>query len=113
VQVTKFSLATSFSSAIVGYLIISGPVLANRLLRLRPLRFIGKISYGLYVFHPTVFSFVLLHLRYLPTVAQLLACFGATFLVAIISWYGYEVWFIRLKDKLAPERSRQLSPVAA
>src|SRR5438552_14612309 len=65
VQVTKFSLATSFYAAIVGYLIISGPVLANRLLRLRPLRFIGKISYGLYVFHPTVFSFVLLHLRYL------------------------------------------------
>jgi peptidoglycan/LPS O-acetylase OafA/YrhL len=113
VQVTKFSLATSFYAAVVGYLIINGPILANRLLRLSPLRFIGKISYGLYVFHPAIFTFVLLRVRSLSTVVQLLACFGATFLVSIISWYGYEVWFIRLKDKLAPERSRQSLPVAA
>jgi peptidoglycan/LPS O-acetylase OafA/YrhL len=113
VQVTKFSLATFFYAAVVGYLIISGRILANRLLRLRPLRFIGKVSYGLYVFHPIVFAVVLPRVRSLSAVVQLLACFGATFLVAMISWYGYEVWFIRLKDKLAPERSKQSLPVAA
>lgn len=113
VQVTKFSLATSFYAAIVGYLIISGPIPANRLLRLRPLRFVGKVSYGLYVFHPIVFSYVLPRVNRLPISVQLVACFGGTFLVAVLSWYGYESWFIRLKDKLASERKKRPSPIAA
>lgn len=102
-EATKFALATSFYAAVVGYLLISGPTLANRLLRLKPLRFIGKVSYGLYVFHPAIFTFVLARVHPMPLGIQLLACFGATLLVAVVSWYGYESWFIRLKDKLAPE----------
>jgi peptidoglycan/LPS O-acetylase OafA/YrhL len=113
VQITKFSLATSFYAGVVGYLIIGGPIFANRLLRLSPLRFTGKVSYGLYVFHPIVFLYVLPRVDRFPTFIQLMACFGATFLVATLSWYGYESWFIRLKEKFATERKAEPSTIAA
>lgn len=106
-EASKFTLVTALYASVVGYLLISGPILANRILRLKPLRFIGKVSYGLYVFHPAVFLFLLPRVRQMSVELQVLICFGATLLVAVISWYGYESWFIRLKEKFAPERAVQ------
>jgi peptidoglycan/LPS O-acetylase OafA/YrhL len=103
-EVVKFSLATSFYAAVVGYVIVSGSSLTSRLLALKPLRFIGKVSYGLYVFHPFLFAYLIPRMRQYPTVVQLLACFTVSLAASVISWYCYETWFIRLKDKLAPER---------
>ncbi len=109
-EASKFTLVTSFYASAVGYLLISGPTLTSRMLCWKPLRYVGKVSYGLYVLHPIVFHFVMPRVHNLPVGLQLLACFGATLLVATISWYGYESWFIRLKDKLAPERRERMIP---
>jgi peptidoglycan/LPS O-acetylase OafA/YrhL len=103
-QVVELSLTSSFYAAVVGYVVINGSAWFNGLLALKPLRFIGRVSYGLYVFHPFVFSYVLPRVHQLSSVVQLLACSGATLAVSTLSWYGYERWFIRLKGKLAPER---------
>jgi peptidoglycan/LPS O-acetylase OafA/YrhL len=106
VQITKFSLSTFFYAGAVGYLVISGPHPVNRFLSTAPMRFIGRISYGLYVFHPVVFDFVLVRTYSVNVVIRFVACFAAVFVVSLISWYAYESQFIRLKDKLAPERKK-------
>ena len=109
-EVVKFSLATCCFAAVVGYVVISGSPLFNRLLSLPPLRFVGKVSYGLYVYHPFLFAYLLPHLGRHSASAQFSVCFAALLAVSTLSWYGYEVWFIRLKNKLAPERKS--SPVS-
>ena len=110
-EAVKFSLATSLYAAFVGYIIVGGSTLTNRLLSAPPLRFIGRVSYGLYVYHLVVFSFMLSPNRHLSLGLQFIGCFGGTFLVAVLSWYGYESWFIRLKNKVAPERKSTYSYV--
>ncbi len=112
-QITKFTFTTCFYSSVVGYLVVSGPILANRFLRSGPMRFIGKISYGLYVFHPAIFSFLLLRMQRTPTWIQLMTCFAATFAVSLCSWQLYESRFVRLKDKFAPERKEFPAAMAA
>jgi peptidoglycan/LPS O-acetylase OafA/YrhL len=57
-EVAKFSLATGVYAAVVGYVITSGSRPIVRALAWKPLRFIGKVSYGLYVFHPLCFLFL-------------------------------------------------------
>jgi len=77
-----------------------------------PLRWFGKYSYGVYVYHylfPDLNSyirkFVLVHTGSVPLSAMaFIASFfiiGSTF--ALISYHGFEKHFLRLKDVLAPE----------
>lgn len=62
-----------------------------------------RYSYGLYVFHPLVEAVV--KARWptgyggLRSGAVVLA---GSFAVAYLSYHGYEKWFLRLKDRLAP-----------
>jgi peptidoglycan/LPS O-acetylase OafA/YrhL len=88
----------------IGYLVSSGPTALCRILSLRPLRFVGRISYGLYVFHPALFLFVLTRTRSRQLPLQIAECVVATFIVSLVSWYGFEKPFLQLKDRLAPER---------
>jgi peptidoglycan/LPS O-acetylase OafA/YrhL len=64
-----------------------------------PLRFMGKYSYGAYVYHPFVMGLVGSHLhRYPQSVPLGIAVMTATtFAVAWASWQVYERPFIRLK----------------
>ena len=104
-EVTKFTLTTMFYAGGVGYLVSGGRSPLNRLLRTWPMRAVGRISYGLYIFHPTLFQMVFDHLPRLRTGGQLVACLLLTLVVSLASWYGLERPFLRLKDRLAPERS--------
>jgi len=106
VQITKLSLGTGFYAAAVGYAVVCGLGSCQRLLSLPPMRFAGRISYGLYVFHPAVFAFVLARTPGWRTPVQLVLCLAAVLAVSLLSWYGMESPFLRLKDKLAPERAR-------
>ena len=112
-EVFKFTLASCLYAATVGYVVVSGSSISNRLLSIKPLRFVGKVSYGLYVFHPYVFSYLLPRVRQYSTAVQFLACFAASLAVSTMSWYGYERWFIQLKNKFAPERKTAPTPLPA
>lgn len=80
------------------------------------LQFLGKISYGLYVYHllwwraaKPLYGFLSHHLH-----SQVLSGIGiyavfltGTILFSYISYRFYEMPFLRLKDKLAPAKTRQ------
>ncbi len=78
-----------------------------RLLNLRPLRRLGQISYGFYVFHD-MFHIFFVHLVYrritagnrAPDVIALLA-FLTTLLLAWLSYKYFESPFLRLKSRFA------------
>ena len=112
-QTLKFTvLAVAYTSAI-GLLLASETSWLTRCLGSSPLRFIGRISYGLYVFHPFAFEFAINHLRDQKQWVAAVAAVALSFLCSLISWYGMESWFIALKDKLAPSRSRFPASVPA
>ena len=82
----------------------------------RLLRFFGKYSYGLYVFHYPLIPVLIL---FFP-MERITACFGSVFLgkiayiaaaiaaslvLAMLSWHLYEKHFLKLKDVLASRRA--------
>jgi peptidoglycan/LPS O-acetylase OafA/YrhL len=88
----------------------------TRWLRLRPVQYVGKISYGIYLLHMpvrTVVEFVWHALGWnLPSDALLK--FGAVFVLSIasasVSWYFLERPLLRLKDRWAPVVSPARKP---
>lgn len=99
VQVIKYLLLAVLYFQVIGALICSkdGSVL-NKIFTWRPLLFTGKISYGLYVYHPIVFYFYFLQAGKGSYLIGLLASFLISFLVSSISYYCYESHFLRLKQ---------------
>jgi peptidoglycan/LPS O-acetylase OafA/YrhL len=77
-----------------------------RMLSLAPMVWIGRISYGLYVFHYPVFHIVAAH----TTSARVdgysawinVVQFAVTFAVATLSFYFWEKPFLRLKGSVKP-----------
>lgn len=73
--------------------------------------FLGKISYGIYVYHPLVVFILSKYVRYLDINRQLevvlifSAVIGVTILISHFSYEYYEKCFIRLKTRLAIVKS--------
>jgi peptidoglycan/LPS O-acetylase OafA/YrhL len=67
-----------------------------------PLTYLGKISYGLYVYHFGTIALIGLWFpdMKLKDLAALLVTVG----LATISYYGFERHFINLKDRIAPKK---------
>ncbi len=100
---TKYSLLATAYAGVIGYLICCPGARISRLLSIRPMRYVGRISYGLYVWHPFVFSLTYRWLRAYSVLTRGLVAFVLAFATAYVSWYGYERHFLKLKDRLAPE----------
>ncbi len=108
----KYLIITGFYACVVATQLVGSGSLMSKFLRVRWLRFIGRISYGLYVFHPAVFGFCLKHSDALPTWLRVIIAITAAFAISVVSWYGFERHFIKLKDRWAPEpRSTPQAPV--
>jgi peptidoglycan/LPS O-acetylase OafA/YrhL len=100
-----------FQFAAVIAMIWFGPtdVLA-RALAWRPAVFIGRISYGVYLYHMAchylVWHVIFVHLglpsRYTPYSVQFATFVAFSVGIATISYYGFERPFLRLKDRLRP-----------
>jgi peptidoglycan/LPS O-acetylase OafA/YrhL len=103
VQATKTSMGVGVYVAFVGLVLVTSNSTLHRFLRSAVMRLTGRISYGLYVFNPIVFTFLPPRMGHLPVLLKAVASFAAVFAIAWVSWYGYERRFIEWKDKLAPE----------
>lgn len=99
-EITGQSLLGIFFFSIIGVLIfLSEDNLINRFLASKILRFFGKISYGIYVWHVLI---IMILDRYLITgflVVDIMLPLVLTILVAHLSYRYYEDIFLRLKDK--------------
>lgn len=78
------------NGAVEGFGGPAGRVLANR-----HVRFLGRISYGIYLYHFLVLWAVMTYLPDIPTIAQngpvrFLLCGSLTIIVAILSWFLLE-----------------------
>jgi peptidoglycan/LPS O-acetylase OafA/YrhL len=78
------------TALLIARLVTSDRALLSRALRLPPLPFIGRISYGLYLWHLPLFALIA------SDVLQLVATFAA----AVASYYVVELPFLRRKQRL-------------
>ncbi|MEH1836075.1 MAG: acyltransferase [Nostoc sp.] len=97
VQIIKPTIIAVFYFCVVAYLSIQNPQnLMSRIVKNRFLVFTGKISYGLYVFHPLIYSFTETN-DYIHPINKLLISFSLTYLVAYIIYEKYEKLFLNFK----------------
>jgi peptidoglycan/LPS O-acetylase OafA/YrhL len=78
--------------------------LVGAFLRWPPLRYVGKISYGLYMLHPFVFGYIALKMK---GPAGLAIALLMSFAAAILSWHFMETPILRLKSKLTGTHRNQ------
>jgi peptidoglycan/LPS O-acetylase OafA/YrhL len=98
---------------------------AQRVFENRTLRFLGKYSYGIYIFHYSMIGFFEIPLRaffnaHLPSkgLSLLLEAFvvgGSSVVLAVLSYHLFEVHFLRLKryfsyDRAIPDAPASQSP---
>ena len=102
VQAVKFSSTTMLYASVVGLVIATRVPMLHAFLRLPAMRAVGRVSYGMYVFHPAMFLWLPPHLGHMPRLAGEAICFGAVYLVAAASFYSMESHFIALKNRLVP-----------
>jgi peptidoglycan/LPS O-acetylase OafA/YrhL len=117
-QLASTSLSSFGCACLVLWLILSRGSRYTRVLRIAPLLYIGKISYGLYLLHQLsprglrLMGRLGLHLNPngLPRFAVLL---GMSLAMASVSWYVLERPLLSLKDRLAPSRAQNQTVAAS
>lgn len=106
-QVVKLSLIPAFYFALIGFCLVDP--LARPLTKLFSigwLRWLGAISYGLYVFHPTCFRIVREFVAPSSFFADIALSFGLTITIAYLSFRYFESPILRLKHRFRYEMQR-------
>lgn len=102
-------LASVLGALVIVYL-LDGARAAARLAGWQPLVGVGRISYGLYLWHFPVFIVLRPHLQWLPFPLRASILIAVSLGVASAAYFGVERYFLRLKDRMVP---RQQSDPAA
>lgn len=84
-----------------GYALLFCPLMrfaqSFKLLAAAPLRYIGKISYGLYIWH--MLAIAIAHRIPVPAIAQDIFAVLLSFVIAMLSWRFFESRLLYFKDK--------------
>jgi peptidoglycan/LPS O-acetylase OafA/YrhL len=98
IQILKYNLLVFTFWGIIGYVIsLRKTNWVKRFLRTKPMSFSGKISYGLYIYHPLCIAATLSVFPKMNLVLLFVIAVGFTFLVASASYYLFELNFLKLK----------------
>ena len=85
-----------------------------KLLAFRPLAYLGKISYGLYLFHPFAWEFRDRFVKIVPELAgipQSLFRLALTVIAAALSWHFFESPINRLRKRFSFATGTDASPI--
>ena len=99
-----FSLVALASAVLVATVVCTPPRPLRWVLEFGPLRWFGRISYGLYLWHWPIFCRIGLDLDVGPWL-KVLFQLSAALAAATVSYYGLERPFLRLKDRLGRPRA--------
>lgn len=108
-QVFKFTLISTIYFSLIGFVLcIKEDHFLNKILKSDFFVYTGRISYGLYVFHPVVFTFQEKYFSLDLWVLNLIFGFSVAYLVSALSFHFFESSFLKLKrhfeyDKKKPE----------
>jgi peptidoglycan/LPS O-acetylase OafA/YrhL len=97
------TLVAAASTVVVGHVALNAGGRAARVLGVGPLAGIGRISYGLYLWHFAVFWIVAVHLHLTDTTLRVVCIFPAALAAALLSRIAVERPLLRLKDRLRPK----------
>lgn len=105
-QVIKFNfLSLVYFSIICTVISLRKQSLPNRILKSNWLVYLGKISYGLYVYHPLSFILFKWLFKTENILLGITGCFASTIIFASISYYLFELKFLHLKKYFVYHRS--------
>jgi peptidoglycan/LPS O-acetylase OafA/YrhL len=108
IQNLRYLLLASAFFAFIGMLLsLDEGHIFNRILKTRFLSYTGRISYGIYVYHPLVF---LICVKYLDTgnvVVNVLISTVCTYTIATLSYHYFESYFLRLKKHFRDTKSQR------
>ncbi|MBO9205473.1 MULTISPECIES: acyltransferase family protein [Niastella] len=98
IYIIKYNLLAFTYLSMIGYVIsLRKTAWVKRFLRSKPMLFSGKISYGLYLYHPLCIATVWSIFPKMNLVPLFVIAVGFTFLVASASYYLFELNFLKLK----------------
>lgn len=111
VEMIKYSFLSFFYFSVIGIVLsVKKDHLINKILKTKLLSYTGKISYGLYVYHPLIFSIFNRTRITSNLVLDFIAKFTLAFLVSAISYSLFESPFLRLKKHF--KYNRKLQPAS-
>ena len=97
-------LVFSIATAVVILAATEGRWFGTLVLAVRPLRAIGRVSYGLYLWHLPVINLVFRHGPNNNEIAAMLLATGITAAGTLLSWYTVERPLLKVKARLQPHR---------
>jgi len=98
IQALKFPLIALVYLALIGLVISTAQSkITTTLFKNKPILYAGKISYGLYVYHPVIFIYYNAYYTTNNVVFDMAICFAAAILVATASYYLFEVRMLYFK----------------
>jgi peptidoglycan/LPS O-acetylase OafA/YrhL len=107
IQNSRYILLSFTYFAGIGYaLSIKKNHVINKILKTSFLNYTGKISYGLYVFHPLVYLFCVQYITTENILLDFVIRFTLSYAIAALSYHYFESAFLRLKKYFEYKRKK-------
>lgn len=97
-QIFKYLLLSLTYFSFIGFLLtLKSNNFLNKILECSFLSYTGRISYGLYVYHPIAYLIAGVYLNTNYLVINIIIHFGLAYFISAVSYYFFENYFIGLK----------------